>query len=139
MSATLKIPEISDEERTPLVTALLEIVQIQQELIQELRDEIARLKGQKPKPGIKHSTLGSNSRNKSTQGRARRRVKRNKTERLEIHETVVLKAQTSRRGARSRAMTISRFKPAFATIQYALPAGAVENLPRQRHCSCASR
>ncbi len=43
MSATLKIPEISDEERTPSVTALLKIVQIQQELIQELRDEIARL------------------------------------------------------------------------------------------------
>ena len=93
MSATLKIPVISDEERTSLVTALLEIVQIQQELIQELRDEIARLKGQKPKPGIKPSTLGRNSRNKNTQGRARRRVKRNKTERLEIHETVVVKAQ----------------------------------------------
>ncbi|MGC8658260.1 MAG: IS66 family transposase, partial [Desulfomonilaceae bacterium] len=69
MSSTLKIPEISDEERTSLVTALLEIVQIQQELIQELRDEIARLKGQKPKPGIKPSTLGRNSRNKNTQGR----------------------------------------------------------------------
>ena len=90
---TPKIPEICEEERTSLVTALLEIVQIQQELIQELRDEIARLKGQKPKPGIKPSTLGRNSRNKNTQGRARRHVKRNKTERLEIHETVVVKAQ----------------------------------------------
>lgn len=40
MSVAIKIPEISDEERTPLVAALLEIVQVQQELIQELRDEI---------------------------------------------------------------------------------------------------
>ena len=71
MSATLKIPEISDEERTPLVTALLEIVQIQQELIQEFRDEIARLKGQKPKPRIKPSTLGKNSRNEDIQGRGK--------------------------------------------------------------------
>lgn len=76
-----------------MVAALLEIVQTQQELIQELRDEIARLKGQKPKPRIKPSTLGKNSRNKDTQGRAGKRAKRNKTERLEIHETVVVEAR----------------------------------------------
>jgi uncharacterized small protein (DUF1192 family) len=39
------------------VTALLEIIRILQEQIQELRDEIARLKGQKPKPKIKPSVL----------------------------------------------------------------------------------
>ncbi len=36
---------------------LLEIIRIQQEQIQELRDEIARLKGQKPKPNIKPSVI----------------------------------------------------------------------------------
>jgi len=61
---TQKIPDVPDEERTPLVTALLEIVQIQQELIQELKDEIARLKDQKPKPRIKPSVLGKDSGNK---------------------------------------------------------------------------
>ena len=45
MKTTPKIPEIREEEYTPLVTALLEIIRIQQEQIQELRDEIARLKG----------------------------------------------------------------------------------------------
>lgn len=98
MSGALKIPEISDEERTPLVMALLEIVQIQQELIQELRDEIARLKGQKPKPRIKPSTLGK-SRNKDKKGRAGSRSKRNKTERLEIHETVVVEAHNVPNGS----------------------------------------
>jgi hypothetical protein len=102
MSVTLKIPEIPDEERTPLVAALLEIVQIQQDLIQELRDEIARLKGQKPKPGIKPSSLGKNSRNKDKKGRARSRSKRNKTERLQIHETVVIEAQNVPNGSTFR-------------------------------------
>ena len=100
MSATLKVPEISDEEHTPEVTAVLEIVQIQQELIQKLRDEIARLKRQKPKPSIKHSTLGKNSRNKDTRARVGRRAKRNKTERLEIHETIVVEAQNIAIGSR---------------------------------------
>jgi len=36
---------------------LLEIIRIQQEQIQELREVIARLKGQKPKPKIKPSVL----------------------------------------------------------------------------------
>ncbi len=72
MSVIVKIPEISDKELTPSVVALSEIVQIQQELIQGLRDEIARLKGNNPRPRIKPSTLGE-SRNKGTQRRERRR------------------------------------------------------------------
>jgi hypothetical protein len=102
MSVTLKIPEISDEERTPLVAALLEIVQVQQELIQELRDEIARLKGQKPKPRIKPSSLGKKSRNKDRKGRPGNRSKRNKTERLEIHETVILEPHNVPNGSKFR-------------------------------------
>ncbi len=53
------LPEIGPEERTPLVVALLEIIQQQQELIQQLRDEIAILKGQKPRPKIQPSRLES--------------------------------------------------------------------------------
>jgi hypothetical protein len=102
MSVTLKIPEISDGERTPLVAALLEIVQVQQDLIQELRDEIARLKGQKPRPGIKPSSLGKNTRNKDRKGRPGNRSKRNKTERLEIHEMVIVEAQNVPNGSKFR-------------------------------------
>jgi hypothetical protein len=53
MKTTPKIPEIRQEELTPLVTALVEIIRIQQEKIQELREEIANFKGQKPKLKIK--------------------------------------------------------------------------------------
>jgi transposase IS66 family protein len=60
----MELPEIRPEERTPLVEALLGIVRqlldrVQQlELTnQQLRDEIARFKGQKPRPEIKPSQL----------------------------------------------------------------------------------
>ena len=48
MASIPKIPPIPDEERNPSVLALLEIVRVMQEQMQELKDEIARLKGQKP-------------------------------------------------------------------------------------------
>jgi hypothetical protein len=53
---------------TPVVVLLLEICHGQQEQIQALRDELAQLKGQKPKPVIKPSALegersGKTSRN----------------------------------------------------------------------------
>jgi Transposase IS66 family len=51
------LPNIAPEERTPVVLALLDIIQQQREAIQQLRDEIARLKGQKPKPQIQPSRL----------------------------------------------------------------------------------
>ncbi len=51
------LPEIPDEERTPLVVALLEAIALQQEQIQVLKDEIARLNGQHPRPKIRPSTL----------------------------------------------------------------------------------
>ena len=60
----IDLPAIPDAERTPLVVALLAIVDLQQQRIQvleetvvQLRDEIAILKGQKPRPTIAPSTL----------------------------------------------------------------------------------
>ena len=48
MSKIPKIPDIPEEERTPLVVHLLEVVRYQSELIQRLRDEVAVLKGDTP-------------------------------------------------------------------------------------------
>lgn len=95
MTTTPRIPKIGDEERTPLVTSLLEIIQIQQEQILQLKDEMARLKGQKPRPTIKNSALERDSGNKEERGSGTKRpgsTKREKTEKLEIHETVIVKA-----------------------------------------------
>jgi hypothetical protein len=60
----IDLPPISEAERTPLVLALLATVDLQQQRIQvlddtvlQLRNEIAMLKGQKPRPTIAASTL----------------------------------------------------------------------------------
>jgi hypothetical protein len=82
------ISQLPDEEKTPLVLQLLEIIQMQAEEIQKLRDEIARLKGQKPRPEIKPSMLeksltqGSENKQKKRPGSK----KRFKTKDLQIHE-----------------------------------------------------
>src|SRR5271167_2005441 len=58
------LPDIPVEQRTPLVEALLAVIRAQQdrigeleETVQHLRDEIALLKGQKPRPQIAPSRL----------------------------------------------------------------------------------
>jgi len=62
----MELPEIRPEERTPLVETLLAIIrelldryQQLEETVLLLRDEIAILKGQKPRPKIKPSSLES--------------------------------------------------------------------------------
>ena len=60
----LELPPIPDAERTPLVEGLLALLDAQQtriqqleETVQQLRDELAILKGQSPRPKIAPSTL----------------------------------------------------------------------------------
>ena len=52
-----KIPE---EDKNPTVLFLLEVSRQQAELIQQLKDEIARLKGHNQRPKIKPSQLENN-------------------------------------------------------------------------------
>jgi hypothetical protein len=95
----LKLPEIRPEERTPLVEALLGIIRVQQdriqqleETVQQLRDEIAILKGQKPRPDIKPSLLET-TRPKAQGPEGGKRpgsAKRPKTAELRIHHEVPL-------------------------------------------------
>lgn len=86
------ITQIPDEEKTPLVLQLLEVIQLQSEQIQNLRDEIARLKGQKPKPDIKPSALEKNSEQKSKNKNKKRAgsKKRRKTKHLQIHDEKII-------------------------------------------------
>jgi len=90
MSKVPKITDIPEEERTPLVVHLLEVVRYQSELIQRLKDEIAILKGDKPRPKIKPSGMekGEKKSNDSSDGKRPGSSKRSKTKELEIHKVI---------------------------------------------------
>jgi hypothetical protein len=93
-----EIPDISPKEKSPLVAKLLGIIEQQSvilqlvvEEVQLLRDEIARLKNQKPKPKIPPSKLEKEPQKKKNRESKEKRpgfVKREKTKNLTIHETV---------------------------------------------------
>lgn len=81
----LGLPEIPDAECTPLVRQLLEIIHLQQERIEQLEDEIARLKGLKARPRIAPSTLETPPRPARDPNRKRPgSAKRSKTAELTI-------------------------------------------------------
>ena len=64
MAKEMELPEIPEAEQTPVVKALLGIieqlavrVQRQEEEIEQLKDEVAILKGEKKRPKFKPSKL----------------------------------------------------------------------------------
>lgn len=89
----IDIGKITEEEKTPLVTELLHVIHTLHENVQQLRDEIARLKQHKCKPNIPPSRLEKEP--KAKQGKQqdanKKRPgskKRSKTNDLPIHETI---------------------------------------------------
>jgi Transposase IS66 family len=95
----IELPEIRPEDRTPVVEALLAIIRILVDRVdkledtqQQLRDEIATLKGQKPRPDIKPSLLEATTPKPTPQAEGKRpgSAKRPKTAELHIHHEVPL-------------------------------------------------
>jgi len=93
----IQIPKIPEEEKTPVILELLVIIEqisvanmLQAEEIQLLKDEIARLKGQKPKPKIRPSKLEEDrkKKKKSSSGKRPGSQKRKKTADLVIHKEI---------------------------------------------------
>ena len=107
----VELPEIRPEDRTPVVEALLGIIRQLldrvgqlEEANQHLRDEIAMLKGQKPRPDIKPSLLEATKPKTKGQEEGKRpgSAKRPKTAELHIHQEVPLYAQDLPVGATFR-------------------------------------
>jgi hypothetical protein len=95
MKLTLPLPPISEEQKSPLVRQLLDIIDSQNHLLQQLseqiqllKDEIARLKNQPPRPKIQPSRLEKKHKKKHKASRGKRpgSEKRHKTAELEINE-----------------------------------------------------
>ena len=82
---------------------LLEVITQQGEIIQELKDEIARLKGHNPKPQITPSQLEQPKKEESKDDEKKRRPgsdKRQKSAELAIHEEQKVRAKDIPEGSR---------------------------------------
>lgn len=97
----ISLPDIPEEQRTPLVNMLLKIIDQQQHQIQflsgrvnSLEAEIKRLKKHKQKPKIKPSKMDKQGRGGGGPSNGKRpgSQKREKTDSLPIHKTETIKA-----------------------------------------------
>jgi hypothetical protein len=137
----LELPEIRPEERTPLVEALLGIIRQLADRVselevafQEVRDENAQLKGQKPRPKINPSTLNTPGQAKDGTEKGRRRGKptRPRNSQLTIHHTVPLHAPNLPEGATFRGfepyvvqdLKIESVNTRYLRARYELPGGS---------------
>ncbi len=138
-----KLPQIAEEERTPLVLALLEMIHYQQEQIGILKDEIARLKGQNPRPKIRPSRLEKSRRKgkKKAKGKRPGSTKRSKTAELKIDEVKQIRPEDLPKGSRFKGyqeytvqeLTIGTHNTLYRLERWKTPAGEnrVGKLPRQ--------
>ncbi|HDZ85874.1 MAG TPA: transposase [Candidatus Moranbacteria bacterium] len=103
MSEVPKMPDIPEEERNPFVVQLLEVIRYQSELIQRLKDEIAILKGDKPRPKIKPSGMEKgekeNGAKESSDGKRPGSFKRSKTKELKIHKVIPIPPENIPKGS----------------------------------------
>jgi hypothetical protein len=86
-----QLPNISNEERTPLVDVLLALLAWQQVQIDKLEQEILKLKGETTKPKIKPSKMdedaaedGDENGDDGDKSKKNKGPKRSKTEHLKI-------------------------------------------------------
>src|SRR5208282_5617023 len=85
------VSAIRDEDKTPLVRLLLEVIEQQTRRIAALEAEVARLKGpKKPASNSKPSTLSKPAAAPSPDGKRPGSEKRSKTKDLPIHEEIPL-------------------------------------------------
>jgi hypothetical protein len=136
----MELPEIPVEERTPLVEALLGIVQQLLDRVAHLeeanhllRDEIAKLKGLKARPDIKPSLLEATPAKPPNQEGSKRpgSAKRPKTAELHIHHERTLHLEVLPEGAVLRGyepyvvqeLLITNENIRYLRARYALPGG----------------
>jgi len=95
----LRLPRITEKLKSPLVVKLLEMIKLLREELQAMRNEIAILKGLKPKPKFKSSKLASATNKPTKPVKRPGSKKRDKTNNLIIHETVIVKAENIPEGS----------------------------------------
>src|ERR1035437_8963355 len=137
--------EVSAEERTPLVDRLLRVVEELRAENRQLRDEIAKLKGLPRRPVIRPSTLNAPhpdpAHKKRRRGKRPGSVKRHKTGKLTIHETIPLPLEGLPEGARQNGyedfvvqdLQIEAHNVCYRRLRYQLPDGTNQTAPLPTH------
>lgn len=140
----IELPEIGPEARTPLVETLLGLLRQLMDRVaelervqQELRDENARLKGQKGRPAIKPSTLEQPAKPSAEagegtgEGRRRGKPRGPRTAALVIHETIQVEPPDLPPGATFRQvesivvqdLKLETWNTKYERARYDLPGG----------------
>ncbi len=91
-----QILKMSKEEQSPIVSELIDYIKQQGDMIQKLKDELAELKGQKPKPKIKPSNLEKKTTRRKKNKQSKKRPgskKKSKTQTIEIHEDKIVQPE----------------------------------------------
>ena len=97
----LTIPDVPESARTPLVLLLLDLLHQQQDRLALLEDELASLKGLKPRPTIRPSTLEAPPQQpRPADGKRPGSAKRPKNARLTIHREITVRLNDPPAGAR---------------------------------------
>jgi len=133
--------EVPLEERTPLVSGLLRVIEEQRAEIERLRAEIARWKGLPPRPTIRPSTLNEPhpdpSHKKRRRGKRPGSAKREKTRELTIHETIPLPLVGLPEGTQQNGyedfvvqdLRIEAHNICYRRLRYLLPDGTSRTAP----------
>lgn len=133
MKGILKPPDIPEKDQSPFIEQLLAFIEHQNIIIQQLKDEIARLKNQPPRPTIKPSRLGKSKKHTSKLSRNKRpgSKKRSKTAQLKIHNTKSIEPEEIPTGSQFRYykdfvvqdITIHSYNTRFRLKVYETPDG----------------
>jgi len=137
MKKPVELPEIPEEEKTPLVQTLVGIIELladrvqkQDEEIAHLKDEIKVLKGEKKRPKFKPSKMdekaGKDDKGKSSKGKSSKRAgsnKKPKNAQLTIHEDKSIPPEDIPKGSRFkgyRDFIVQDLEITARTIRYRL-------------------
>jgi len=132
--------EIPVAEQTPLVLALFAVIQRQERELQELRDEIHRLKGTTQRPKIEPSRLLKPPTTDKPDPTRKRpgSAKRQKTKNLKIDETILLHLDDLPAGSRLESyrdfvvqdLVVKTHNVRYRRAIYRLPDGSLRVAPR---------
>jgi len=132
-----QLPKISNEERTPLVDVLLELLAWQEKQIDALKQEILKQKGETTKPTIKPSKMdeGDAKDNPEVDGdssKPKKGPKRSKTEYLKIDATIDIQPDKIPEGSTFKGyrevviqnIVFETFNTCYRLAQYQTPEGS---------------